>query len=879
MITRRDFLKVTAAGGALASLGSVTEAKAAMKSAVPDEGFCHEGARKIPVIAEVDLVVAGGSSRAIAAAVAAAKTGSRVYLVGYMPYLGEDICGSHLYEREAGEKLQTALARKLFPGKNFPTPLHIKKTLEDELIDNNVQFLYSSYVTNVLTDPSGKPAGVVIANRSGRQAIRCKAIIDATHNASVAGLLGAERKPFIAGSQEFCYTVVGNTPKEAPEIIQAEELSQPIKVGEKSYPVTRYTFHLPLKDDSYASLAEVEQIIRNRTWDIDQVDSSDLLWYIPKQTINSEKAYNGNPVSWRKLPMQAFKSKNIANLWVLGPCAEIPRELAAKVMRPVPALFIGEMMGETVARQIKDIPVPAQATVRQLKVNASNYGQTGELLSPLRPSLQKGFVASPAGALPVLGSYDVVVMGGGTAGASAGISAAKQGANTLVLEYLHGLGGLSTLGMIGVYWDGFRGGYTAHIDKSVLAMAPKDHPRQPKGEGRFPADWKMEWHRKELLQAGGKLWFGVMGCGALIEGSQVKGVVVATPFGRGVILSKILIDSTGSADIAIAAGAAFDYTGKKTIAVQGAGTGKWAPGDYYNNNDWLFVDDTDILDVSRAFVQAKTKLQGQYDLVKIPKIDIKKVQRHLVEIGNLPQRVLTDKEFKGFSNSEMKKAIASVTDNYKGLEILLTDPERCIQLASKQIAGATMPEERVILASILCILGQGKHAPVLAEAIRQYKNWDEGWHYTGMGQFGMCLSRLDALITALGNARDTSVLPTILEKAKKLEPEDYLSHFRAITMATEAIGSREAVPVLLAMLTTPGVRGHSILSFAEARSNAVPDLNDTSTRNLALKELHLARALYLCGDQDGIGEEVLRRYADGLQGHYARYAQEILNSK
>ena len=92
--------------------------------------------------------------------------------------------------------------------------------------------------------------------------------------------------------------------------------------------------------------------------------------------------------------------------------------------------------------------------------------------------------------------------------------------------------------------------------------------------------------------------------------------------------------------------------------------------------------------------------------------------------------------------------------------------------------------------------------------------------------------------------------PPYWKNAKKLEPEDYLSHFRAITMATEAIGSREAVSILLAMLTTPGVRGHSILSFAEARSNAVPDLNDTSTRNLALKELHLARALYLCGDQN-----------------------------
>ena len=1001
MITRRDFLKVTAAGGTLASLGSMTKAKATIQSAVPDEGFCYEGQRKIPIIAEVDMIVAGGSSRAVAAAVAATKTGSRIYLVCYMPYLGEDICGSHFYERDEEEKPQTALARKLFPGKEFPSPLHVKKTLEDELIDNNVQFLYSSYVTNVLTDPSGKPAGIVIANRSGRQAIRCKVIIDATHNASVAGLLGAERKLFTAGTQEFCYTVVGNTKKEAPEIIQAKELSYPIKVGEKSYPVIRYTFRLPLKSGSYASLAEAEQIIRNLTWDIEQVDSSDLLWYTPKQTINSEKAYNGNPVSLRKLPMQAFKSKNIANLWVLGPCAEIPRELAAKVMRPVPALFIGEMMGEMIAGQIKDIPVPAQAVVRHPRVNASNYGQIGEQLSPLRPSLQKGFVNSPAGVLPILGSYDVVVMGGGTAGASAGISAAKQGAKTLVLEYLHALGGLSTIGMIGRYWDGFRGGFTATMDKAVYEMAPEDHPRRlPYPDCEFPADWKIEYLRKELLQAGGKLWFGVMGCGALTEGNQVKGVVVATPFGRGVILSKVLIDSTGSADIAIAAGATFDYTGKKTIAVQGAGIGKWTPSDYYNNNDWLFVDDTDILDVSRAFIQAKTKLQGQYDLVKIPqtrerrrvigdhiisvydvinhrrypdtisyhkssfdthgmiidpffilnppekrhkiyeadvplrcllpkglegiltiglgasahrdampvirmqpclqnqgyavgylsalcvkenkfprKIDIKKVQRHLVKIGNLPERVLTDKEFKGFSNSDMKKALSCVTDNYKGLEILLTDPERCIQLAGKQIAEATMPEEKVILASILCILGQRKPAPILVETIRQYRDWDEGWHYTGMGQFGMCLSRLDALITALGNAYDTSTLPVVLEKARRLEPEDYFSHFRAISMATEVIGSREAVPVLAAMLTTPGVRGHSILSYAEARSSAVPDLNDTSTRNLALKELHLARALYLCGDQDGIGEKVLRRYADGLQGHYARYANEILNSK
>ena len=75
------------------------------------------------------------------------------------------------------------------------------------------------------------------------------------------------------------------------------------------------------------------------------------------------------------------------------------------------------------------------------------------------------------------------------------------------------------------------------------------------------------------------------------------------------------------------------------------------------------------------------------------------------------------------------------------------------------------------------------------------------------------------------------------------------------------------------------MRCHSLKDYVEARREAVPDMNDTSTRNMALKELHLARALYLCGDKEGIGKAVLERYAKGLQGHYARYAYEVLQGK
>lgn len=1001
MITRRDFLKVTAAGGALASLGSVTEAKATMQAVVPDDGFCHETQREIPVIADVDLVVAGGSSRAVAAAVAAAKTGCKVYLIGYMPYLGDDICGSFLYDRQKDETPQTALARKLFEEVKSFRPLHYKTVLENELIDNNVDFLYSSYVTNLLVDEKGKPAGVVIANRSGRQAIRCKGIIDATHNASVARMSDIQVKNAGQGAVEFNYTVVGNGKKESANITHAEVLPLPVLFGGKEYPVTRYTFLMPLKNDSYAALMEIEQTVRTQTWDPDQVDSSDLLWYIPQQVITSKKACNEVSGSIRQLPIEAFQAEKYPNLWILGPCAELPRESMKTVMRPINAVFLGELLGEEIGFRTQLLSMPAQTIVYQKKVNASDYGQIGEVLLPLRPLLHKNTVNSPAGALPVLGEYDVVVLGGGTAGAAAGISAARQGVSTLVLEYLHGLGGMGTMGLIGCYWDGFREGFTATIDNGVHEMAPENHPRQQKDwKNRAVSDWKMEWYRKELLKANGQLWFGVLGCGALVENNQVKGLVVATPFGRGVIRSKVLIDSTGSADIAIAAGAPFDYTGKKTLAVQGAGAGKRDPGDSYNNNDWLFIDDTDILDVSRTFIQAKVKMKGHYDIVKVPqtrerrrvvgehiisvydvlnhrrypdtisfhqssfdthgmivdpyfllsppmkrhmiydadvplrsllpkglegilttglgasahrdampvirmqpclqnqgyavgylsaqcvkenkalrKIDIRKIQKHLVRIGNLPERVLTDKEFKGFSNSDMQKAAQSASDNYKGLEVLFSDPERCRKLIDKQFSQTSLPDEKAILASILCMLGDKKAAPALEEAIRQYKNWDQGWHYTGMHQFGMSLSHLDALITALGKTGEASALPTLLNKAGQLTPEDCFSHFRAIAMATESIGNRDAVPVLAKMLTAPGVRFHAIQSYKEAQSSVVPGDIDTSTRNRALKELHLARALYLCGDENDIGKTILEQYANGLQGHYARYAYEVLNSK
>jgi hypothetical protein len=201
--------------------------------------------------------------------------------------------------------------------------------------------------------------------------------------------------------------------------------------------------------------------------------------------------------------------------------------------------------------------------------------------------------------LPVLGEYDVVVVGGGTSGAPAGIASAKSGARTLVIEYLYELGGVGTVGLIAEYWYGRRKGYTEYVDQHV-------NPGKP----AWNAAAKAEWLRRELTRSGADVWLGTFGCGALTEGGQVRGVVVATPRGRGVVLAATVVDATGNADIAAWAGARtqFGISENGSLNVQIAGFPERPLQRSYVNTCYTMVDDTDVLDVSHLMAWKRTTL-------------------------------------------------------------------------------------------------------------------------------------------------------------------------------------------------------------------------------------------------------------------------------
>lgn len=1004
---RRNFIKTTTAGSAFL----LTSGAFAFNTVNSEDKkkFGYQSERKIPVAYNVDVVIIGGSTAAVSAAVEASRAGAKVFLAAQEPYLGEDVSGTFRLWKNDDSILNTELGQTIW-GEGLPTQLHVKHTLDNALIDNNINFLYSCFVTDLLTDETGKPAGIVMANRSGRQAVITKTIIDATPRGLVARMAGASFGVYPEGIQNFKFTVIGNDIKTGSNI-SAKVQQEPVQVNfassgttddrsfEKTniqYKAIEYTIPIEMKDSSWASFAKAEQIARDLTWDANQVESSDLLFQNPPDKVVGQKRWNNENVDLEKINLKVFQPRKTENVFVLSGCANLSEKAAEVLLEPGKLIRIGERIGNQAAIIASSTASPKNPKIKGNVSTTVVTGDVGEPLEGLRPSLNMGEITAEETNLPILAEYDVVVMGGGTAGAPAGVGAAQHGAKTLVIDYMHGLGGMGTLGMIGTYYHGYREGYTNIVDNGVKNIGG-DNPRKKKNLYQWVFDWKTEYFRKEIRNAGGDIWFGTIGCGAYVENGQVKGVVVATPEGKGIVLANTVVDSTGSADVAIAAGAGYSFTDGNSVAVQGAGFPFKNPNDFYNNTDWTFINDTDMLDVWRTMVVAKDKFEEQYDIGKIPQtrerrrmigdytvsvldvyngrtypdiisahfssfdthgftedpffslkppahsgedvmafvpfrallpkglegiavtglgasahrdampvirmqpclqnqgyavgwagaisaakkqnirnVDIKALQKELVKIGSLPEHVLTDVDNYPPLMEKIQAAAKTVVNNMDGLETILWDQEKGIIALTDLFYISQNETDKLVYARILGMLGVADGWKELIKAIDGYNDWDEGWNYRGMGQFGQSISYLDSLIIAAGRTKKTEALPTIFRLMEKLTPESEFSHFRAVAIALETIADQNAAEPLFKLLQLPGVRGHVMPDIQTAKKMSPKFKNDVSTRNNSLRELILGRALYKCGDLNGLGNQILNEYSKDLRGHYYRHASGVL---
>ena len=101
------------------------------------------------------------------------------------------------------------------------------------------------------------------------------------------------------------------------------------------------------------------------------------------------------------------------------------------------------------------------------------FGERGRT----RPARPNRTFAEPARDIPVYAETDVLVVGGGPAGTAAAISAARLGADVLLVERYNHLGGLSTGGLV-IWIDRMTDWSGRHVIRGIgdelMERLPKD---------------------------------------------------------------------------------------------------------------------------------------------------------------------------------------------------------------------------------------------------------------------------------------------------------------------------------------------------------------------------------------------------------------------
>lgn len=166
--------------------------------------------------------------------------------------------------------------------------------------------------------------------------------------------------------------------------------------------------------------------------------------------------------------------------------------------------------------------------------------------------------------IPVYSTVDVLVLGGGPAGWGAAVSAAREGANTLLVESSTDIGGVATTGLMS-HWTGHTvGGIYEEIVERTHNQYGKNPLLSDAEMRKFIDHETMKTRALEmLLEAGVKLLLNTMACEPLVEDNVLKGVFVENKSGRQLIRSKVVIDCTGDGDIAARAGAPY-YKGRES---------------------------------------------------------------------------------------------------------------------------------------------------------------------------------------------------------------------------------------------------------------------------------------------------------------------------
>ncbi len=549
--------------------------------------YVNESARAVPLAYETDIVIVGANIGGVAAALTAARSGKHVVIVTSCPFFDETIAGTGRYWLGPEDRPLTELGEEIFDGTLYPGkpegyrhihPARFKKRL-DALLTKNITVVFQSYGTDVIVGNQGNLSGVCIANKGGRQAVLAKVVIDATPMAGVARLAGARLEEWPAEKKIPVFQTMTWDPEEKES--EGRFIMKCNLEGERPVALREYKVQTLMPTGDWANRCRSAQLIRKRYPKAKAEWAGHMVRMIEPTAVICRARHDSSPwVGPEKMSVDCCRPVGLKRLYVLSSACNVSRENAELLMRPPGLIALGEQVGRAAASEAESLPMP-----RKDRVKVDVYGQQGtdrtvdvrERLLGVRPFESYPGIEQPAGSLPVWGDYDVVVVGGGTAGAPAAISAARAGARVLLVEMSGVLGGVGSNG-VGWFFTGYREGFAREFIEAgypnFRGAHPDDYPDKRGAERDRPFMFPLQrsyWLSGLLEEAGCDVWFTTLGVGTLNEGDTVRGVVVATPLGRGAVRAKTVIDATGDGDICVAAGAEFNLVSPLQPYLQNAG--------------------------------------------------------------------------------------------------------------------------------------------------------------------------------------------------------------------------------------------------------------------------------------------------------------------
>jgi hypothetical protein len=191
------------------------------------------------------------------------------------------------------------------------------------------------------------------------------------------------------------------------------------------------------------------------------------------------------------------------------------------------------------------------------------------------------FVREPERRIPVYKRVGVLVCGSGSGGLPAAVCAARNGADVLLIERRPYLGGQSAAAFqnwFGGATDiltGFAKEFAEKLDDRGAAKLLQRYRTQTAETGIQPLSYHISIEPEEwkylasdiLEEAGAKVLMNTWAVDAIVEGKEVKGVIIENKTGRQAILADVVVDATGDADIAARAGGPMDKLPKNDYLI------------------------------------------------------------------------------------------------------------------------------------------------------------------------------------------------------------------------------------------------------------------------------------------------------------------------